>query len=81
MITCSILIVLYLLALHGRTRHPLLRKLRKWKYAHRGLHSEGVPENSLEAFRLAKENGYGFELDVHLLADGNLAVIHDSSLK
>ena len=81
MFTCTIIFLLYLFALHGRTRHPLLRKLRKWKYAHRGLHGEGVPENSLEAFRLAKENGYGFELDVHLLADGNLAVIHDSSLK
>lgn len=81
MIICSILFLLYILALRGRRRHVLLRRLRKWNYAHRGLHGSGVPENSLEAFRLAIENGYGFELDVHLLADGNLAVIHDSSLK
>jgi glycerophosphoryl diester phosphodiesterase len=27
------------------------------------------------------EAGYGMELDVHLLSDGQLAVIHDSSLK
>lgn len=52
-----------------------------WKYAHRGLHSEDAPENSLEAFRRARDKGYGVELDVHLLADGNLAVIHDSNLK
>ena len=35
----------------------------------------------MAAFRLALDNGYGIELDVHLLADGNLAVIHDASLK
>ena len=75
-----ILALLYLLALRCRTGHPLLRKLRKWKFAHRGLHGNGIPENSMEAFRLALENGYGIELDVHLLADGNLAVIHDASL-
>ncbi len=75
-----VLLGLYLLALRGRTGHPLLRKLRRWKYAHRGLHGDGAPENSLAAFRLALENGYGIELDVHMLADGNLAVIHDASL-
>lgn len=35
----------------------------------------------MAAFRAALEHGYGVELDVHLLNDGNLAVIHDSSLK
>lgn len=80
-IALAVICLLYLLALRGRRRHPLLRKLRKWKYAHRGLHGEGVPENSMQAFRLAVERGYGIELDVHLLADGNLAVMHDASLK
>lgn len=75
------LIVLYLLALRGRTKHPLLRRLCKWNYAHRGLHGNGVPENSLAAFQKALDAGYGSELDIHLLADGNLAVIHDSSLQ
>ena len=58
-----------------------MQKLRGWKYAHRGLHGESCPENSLAAFRKARDHGYGVELDVHLLADGNLAVIHDSQLK
>lgn len=71
---------LYLFALRGRTGHKGLQALQGWKYAHRGLHGNGVPENSMEAFRLALENGYGIELDVHLMADGNLAVIHDFSL-
>ena len=66
--------------LKGRTGHPGLEKLRGWGYAHRGLHKEGIPENSMAAFRAALEKGYGIELDIHLMKDGNLAVIHDSSL-
>lgn len=72
---------LYVLSLRGRTGHPGMEKLRSWNYAHRGLHGAGVPENSLSAFRKALERGYGVEFDVHLLSDGNLAVIHDYSLK
>ena len=51
-------------------------------YAHRGLHSEdkSVPENSLEAFRLAAEAGYGIELDVQLSRDGQVVVFHDDTL-
>ena len=73
--------LLLLWCLKGRTRHPGLAALRSWSYAHRGLHDSQKPENSLAAFRAAVESGYGAELDVHLMKDGNLAVIHDSSLK
>ena len=53
-----------------------------WYFAHRGLHSSpDIPENSLAAFRKAVMHGYGAELDVHLLRDGTLAVLHDSGLK
>ena len=76
-----ILAVLYFLAIRGRTGHAGLRELRRWSYAHRGLHGEGIPENSMAAFEAAKKAGYGVELDVHLMADGNLAVIHDSKLE
>ena len=65
---------------NGRRNHSGLDELRRYSYAHRGLHGSGVPENSLKAFQLAKENGYGIELDVHLLKDGSLAVMHDSRL-
>lgn len=75
-----ILMILYLLALRGRSGHPGLEKLRGWNYAHRGLHGNGIPENSLAAFRAAVDRGYGAEFDVHLLSDGGLAVIHDSKL-
>lgn len=78
---CFFLILLYLLALQGRTGHPLMHELRRWNYAHRGLHGGSLPENSMAAFRAALNGGYGIELDLHLLKDGNLAVIHDSLLK
>ena len=77
----AVVAVLYLLSLRGRTNHPDLEKLRKWRYAHRGLHGNGVPENSILAFQKALDGSYGIELDIHLLADGNLAVMHDASLK
>lgn len=76
-----VLAIFFLLSLRGRTSHKDLLKLKKWSYAHRGLHGSGVPENSLAAFSVAKKCGYGMELDVHLLKDGSLAVTHDHSLK
>ncbi len=71
---------LYLLATRCRSGHPGLKDLQGWSYAHRGLHGNGIPENSMAAFKAALDHGYGIELDVHLLKDGNLAVIHDSLL-
>jgi len=73
--------VLFVFAVLGRSGHKGLDALRGWYYAHRGLHDENKPENSMSAFRAALDNGYGIELDIHLLSDGNLAVIHDSLLK
>ena len=70
----------YALMVRGRAGHPGMKLLQGWSYAHRGLHGKGIPENSMAAFRAAVENGYGAELDVHLLADGGLAVMHDSGL-
>ena len=49
-------------------------------FAHRGLHDGSVPENSLAAFRMAAEKGYGIEWDVHLSRDGKMFVFHDFSL-
>ena len=75
------LAMLYIGAVCGRTGHPGLRNLQGWAYAHRGLHGEGRPENSMAAFRASLAGGYGIEFDLHLLKDGNLAVMHDSFLK
>ena len=76
-----IAMILHVFAVRGRKGHPDLSKLREWSYAHRGLHDAVLPENSLAAFRAAVERGYGIELDVHLLKDGTLAILHDSDLK
>ena len=65
---------------HGRRNAPGWQRLPGTLYAHRGLHGPGVPENSLPAFQAAAEAGYGAELDVHLTADGRLAVFHDGTL-
>ena len=75
-----VLMAVYLFAIRCRSSHPGLQALEGWNYAHRGLHGNGIPENSMAAFRASLDHGYGIELDVHLLADGNLAVIHDSLL-
>jgi len=52
-------------------------------FAHRGFHSldKTVPENSLTAFSLAIDKGYGIELDINLLNDGTVVVFHDKDLK
>ncbi len=63
---------------------PRARKPRDTRlicdYAHRGLHGDGVPENSLAAFAKAAESGYGIELDVQLSRDGEIMVFHDYTL-
>ena len=73
--------VLFFLSLMGRGNNPGLEALRGHAYAHRGLHGNGIPENSMASFKAALDHGYGIELDIHLIKDGNLAIIHDSSLK
>ncbi|MBQ8621628.1 MAG: glycerophosphodiester phosphodiesterase [Oscillospiraceae bacterium] len=80
LIIIAVLSLLYILSVRGRTGHPGLAELKKWSYAHRGLHDEILPENSMAAFRAALDHGYGIELDIHLLKDGNLGVMHDSKL-
>lgn len=55
----------------GFLRHPI---------AHRGLHSDGVPENSMGAFRAAIAAGYGIECDIQAASDGTPVVFHDDDL-
>lgn len=50
-------------------------------YAHRGLHQEGVPENSLAAFRAAIDAGLGIECDIRKSSDGRAMVFHDEELE
>lgn len=78
LVAAVVLAFVYLIAVGGRTGRTA--KLQGHVFAHRGLHNDVRPENSLPAFRAAKEKGYGIELDIHLLKDGTLAVFHDHTL-
>ncbi|MCO4794737.1 MAG: hypothetical protein KC493_13545 [Bacteriovoracaceae bacterium] len=49
--------------------------------AHRGYHTDTIPENSLASFEKACELGLSIELDVHLLKDGEVVVFHDVTLE
>ncbi|MDR2267323.1 MAG: hypothetical protein LBE09_07075 [Christensenellaceae bacterium] len=49
--------------------------------AHRGLHGNNIPENSMAAFEKAVESGYNIELDVRILKDGGVAISHDLDMK
>ena len=62
-----------------------MESFKNVKYAHRGLHGavgydEFAAENSLTAFKRAKEHGFGIELDVRVSKDGEIVVFHDSTL-
>lgn len=48
--------------------------------AHRGECGE-APENTLPAYRLAVERGFGFECDVYLSKDGRVFTLHDNNFK
>lgn len=49
--------------------------------AHRGLHTDAQPENTLGAFQNAINHGVPIELDVQEIADGTLVVFHDKKLE
>lgn len=49
--------------------------------AHRGLHNEECPENTLSAFSNAISHGYGIELDVWFSKDMIPMVVHDKNLE
>jgi len=60
--------------------NPWLRDYRPLSIAHRG-HSIAYPENTLEAYRKAIDLGVEMiECDVNITRDGQLVMIHDSTL-
>lgn len=54
--------------------------LTRYEFAHRGLHSSGVPENSRAAAEGAMAAGMGIECDIQLSRDGVPLVFHDWEL-
>ena len=75
---CMGILFLYFFATAGKPAHSWLKE---YYYAHRGLHSPEVPENSIPAFERAIRAGYAIELDVHRSKDGVLMVFHDDDLE
>jgi len=63
------------------TRRAAPDWLTKWEYAHRGLHSPGVPENSLAAAEAAIAAEMGIECDVQRSRDDHPMVFHDWDLE
>lgn len=75
----AFLLLLYFFLIFPHAKKPENRDLL-CDYAHRGLHGDGVPENSLAAFELAAGAGFGIELDVQLSSDRVVMVFHDETL-
>lgn len=80
LITISLIViiaVIYIFLTLPRVFDSANMDLLKIDYAHRGLHGDDIPENSLGAYQNAIDNGYGIEIDVQLSSDGEIFVFHD----
>ena len=75
----SVLFLSLYMIFPGKKRSEM-EKFARVKYAHRGLHDGEKPENSMSAFKAAKDMGLGIELDIRLSKDGEVVVFHDDNL-
>ena len=83
-IAIILIAILFLYCIRPNTsRRQEMAVFEKQYIAHRGLfdNKNGVPENSIPAFKRAVDQGYGIELDVQLTTDHKLVVFHDESLE
>ncbi len=76
-----IVIVSYMFIIMPRCVEGADMELVSTDYAHGGLWDDKIPKNSLSAFRLAADAGYGIELCIQLSRDGKIVVFGDRSLK
>ncbi|MBE6541999.1 MAG: glycerophosphodiester phosphodiesterase [Ruminococcaceae bacterium] len=76
----ALIFAIYLFILLRPSCRKINDKRLLCEYAHRGLHGNGIPENSLAAFKNAVDNGFGIELDIQLSSDGEVMVFHDYTL-
>lgn len=84
LIVIIVLAILFLYCIRPNTsRRQEMAVFEKQYIAHRGLfdNKNGIPENSIPAFKRAVDQGYGIELDVQLTMDHKLVVFHDESLR
>ncbi|SEQ38776.1 Glycerophosphoryl diester phosphodiesterase family protein [Lachnospiraceae bacterium RM5] len=77
-------ILLYLFSLKPNSKRMEALEPFENKYiAHRGYYdnSSDAPENSMAAFRKAKEMNFGIENDIQVTKDDKLIVFHDNTIK
>lgn len=79
-LSVSILAVAYVFLVMPRAVDGADMDLQSTDYASNGLWSKNVPKASTEAFRLAKELGYGVEISLALSRDGEIFVVSDEDL-
>ena len=75
-----IILTIWLFLASSRCPSKKTELIKHTRFAHRGLHGDGAPENSMTAFRRAIDAGYGIEIDIRLANDGVLVVHHDPTL-
>ncbi len=80
LITATAIIIMYFVMTAAKKNiHASWTK--DYIFAHRGLHNDFLPENSIGAITAAIERNYAVEIDVHLSKDKVLMVFHDHNLK
>jgi len=88
-LTGLILIVLIMAAVilvdFARMAEPVNDERADWLtstlIAHKGLHDQKIPENSIASISRAVEKGYIIEMDVSMTKDKQIVVFHDKKLK
>ena len=80
-LTISIVAVTYVFLVMPRASDGADMDMQSTDYAHDGLFDACVPRASLDAFRRAKEQGYGIELRIILSRDGEVCVFLGSHLR
>lgn len=79
--TVAMIVLIYIFLISpAPRRHPDSELFNNLYIAHRGLHDDKVPENSLAAFKKAIENGYAVEIDIHVTKDDKVVIFHDDDL-
>ena len=76
----SVFALIYVYLISPRRSSPADMELLSCDYAHRGLWTSRIPENSMSAFEYAARRGVGIELDVQPTRDGRIVVFHDDDL-
>lgn len=83
LLICILIALVYVYLIYPNMRKKNCSVLSSYYYAHRGFHDNmsDAPENSMKAFALAVDNGYGIEMDVQLTKDDIPVVFHDFTLR